>query len=187
MAQSHEIADFDKPDDVDSGGWRFKAGIAIVVLMLLLWLLVPAAIVAGASGGAIATLTGALFIGNKVLLIVVIAVMGKPGFRQLKKQIFGYASFLAPETIVSPMRYRVGLVMFCLPLLSAILEPYIDNTWPGLRPNLWQFQLLGDVMFIASFFVLGGSFWEKIRALFVRTARVFEPGDEASPSHRMRA
>lgn len=41
--------------------------------------------------------------------------------------------------------------------------------WPGLRPNLWQAQLAGDLMLIASFFVLGGDFWNKLRALFVRT------------------
>ncbi|MNJ80684.1 hypothetical protein D3C77_791590 [compost metagenome] len=65
--------------------------------------------------------------------------------------------------------------MFCLPLVTALLEPYVDNLWPGLRPNLWQVQLLGDLMLIASFFVLGGNFWEKLRALFIRTARVTIP------------
>jgi hypothetical protein len=62
--------------------------------------------------------------------------------------------------------------MFCLPLLTSWLEPYIDAVAPGLRPNIWQLQLLGDVMFLASFFVLGGNFWEKIRSLFIRTSRV---------------
>jgi len=64
--------------------------------------------------------------------------------------------------------------MFCLPLVTSFLEPYIDHIAPGLRPNRWEFQLLGDVMFIASFFVLGGNFWDKVRALFVRTARVVD-------------
>jgi hypothetical protein len=31
-------------------------------------------------------------------------------------------------------------------------------------------QVLGDLMLIGSFFVLGGDFWTKIHALFVRTA-----------------
>jgi hypothetical protein len=68
--------------------------------------------------------------------------------------------------------------MFCAPILTAMLEPYIDTIWPGLRPNLWQLQLLGDVMLIASIFVLGGNFWGKIRALFIRTARVVDPGED---------
>ena len=71
-------------------------------------------------------------------------------------------------------RYRIGLVMFCLPLLTAMMEPYIDRFFPGLRPNSFTAQSLGDAMLIASFFVLGGNFWDKVRALFVRTATVVE-------------
>jgi hypothetical protein len=33
-------------------------------------------------------------------------------------------------------------------------------------------SLIGDVMFVASLFVLGGDFWDKIRALFSHSARV---------------
>jgi len=161
-----------------SAGWRFKVGIAIICLMLGSWLMVPLAAAAGVPGTRIAALTGVLFISNKVLLILVIAVMGKSGFQQLKRSVFGYVSALAPsaEFQVGPVRHRVGLVMFCLPLISSFIEPYIDSIWPGLRPNLWQLQLLGDLMLIGSFFVLGGNFWEKVRALFIRTARVSNPG-----------
>jgi hypothetical protein len=65
-----------------------------------------------------------------------------------------------------------GIVMFFVPVVSAFLEPYIDTLWPGLRPNLWQVQALGDLMLIASVFVLGGNVWEKVRALFTRKARI---------------
>ena len=70
--------------------------------------------------------------------------------------VFGYAKGLVPSDTVGPTRYAIGLVMFCLPLVSAMLEPYVDQFWPGLRPNIWQFQALGDLMLIASFIVLGG-------------------------------
>ncbi|EXF95743.1 hypothetical protein HK44_020215 [Pseudomonas fluorescens HK44] len=157
-----------------SAGWRFKVGIVIICLMLGSWLMVPLAAVADVPGSKIAALTGVLFISNKILLILVIAVMGKSGFQQLKRSLFGYVAALAPsrEFEVGPARHRIGLVMFCLPLISSFLEPYIDNIWPGLRPNIWQLQLLGDAMLVGSFFVLGGNFWEKVRALFIRTARV---------------
>ena len=154
--------------------WRFKLGIVIFVLAFALWLLLPIAAAVGVSGTQIAALTGALFIANKVLLLLVIAVMSKAGFQQLKQMVSG-AVKLPTETIVSPVRHRIGLAMFFLPLISSVLEPYVDTVAPGLRPNLWQLQLLGDVMLIASFFVLGGNFWDKIRALFVRTARVVNP------------
>ena len=83
--------------------------------------------------------------------------------------LFGQAKRLVPVQRVSPTRHVIGLFMFFLPILSATLEPYVDAVAPGVRPNLWQLQVLGDVMLIASFFVLGGDFWNKLRGLFVRT------------------
>lgn len=158
-----------------SAGWRFKTGIAIVCLILASWLLIPVAASAGIEGSKVAALTGVLFIANKILLLLAIAIMGKAGFQELKQRLYGYVSALAPADVeVGPARHRIGLLMFCLPLISSFLEPYVDNFWPGLRPNLWQLQLLGDVMLIGSFFVLGGNFWDKVRALFIRTARVVD-------------
>ena len=157
----------------NSAGWRFKLGIVIICLILGSWLLVPLAAAADVPGPKIAALTGILFISNKIMLILAIAVMGKSGFQQLKRSVFGYVSTLAPADLeVGPARHRIGLVMFCLPLISSFLEPYVDTLWPGLRPNLWQVQALGDAMLIGSFFVLGGNFWDKVHALFIRTARV---------------
>ena len=152
-----------------SVGWRFKFGIFIFLFAFALWLLIPLAASLDIPSARIAALTGAIFIANKVLLLVCVAVMGKTGFQQLKTVVL--KKFTPVET-VGPTRHAIGLVMFCLPLLSATLEPYVDQFWPGLRPDKWQLQLLGDVMLIASFFVLGGDFWSKIRALFVRTAKV---------------
>ena len=157
-----------------AGEWRFKLGMCIFVLAFALWLVVPLAASLGVSSARIAALTGGIFVANKVLILTCIAVMGKAGFQQLKGMVFGYAKGLAPSETVGPTRHAVGLVMFCLPLVTAMLEPYADQFWPGLRPNIWQLQALGDVMLIASFFVLGGDFWSKIRALFVRTAKVVD-------------
>ncbi|AHL75353.1 hypothetical protein CH92_09600 [Stutzerimonas stutzeri] len=145
--------------------------------MPILWLLVPFAAMADMPGSTIAALTGALFIINKVLLLLVIAVMGKAGFQELKQHVFRHVSGFATsaDVEVSPTRHRIGMVMFCLPLLSSFLEPYVDALAPGLRPNNWALQLLGDVLLVGSFFVLGGNFWEKLRALFIRRARVTTP------------
>lgn len=160
-----------------SAKWRFKLGISIFCIMLILWLLVPLAAMADISGTRIAALTGALFIVNKVLLLLVIAVMGKAGFQELKQRLFRHISDFTTSTDVevSSARHRIGTVMFCLPLICSFLEPYVDAVAPGLRPNSWALQLIGDVLLIGSFFVLGGNFWEKFRALFVRKARVLYP------------
>jgi len=157
-----------------SASWRFKVGVAIICLMLGSWLMVPIAAALDVPGSKVAALTGVLFISNKVLLLLVIAVMGKAGFAELKRTIGRYISGVIPTPVaeVSPLRHKIGVVMFCLPLLSSFLEPYFDNFFPGVRPNFWQMQALGDLMFVGSFFVLGGNFWDKVHALFVRKARV---------------
>ena len=156
-------------------GWRYKCGIALFCLMIVMMLMIPVAAMSGMPPARVAAVTGAIFVGNKIILILTIAVMGKSGFQELKRSFGGYLPSLKSDEIVSPTRHAVGLVMFCLPIISAMFEPYIDKIWPGLRPNRWEFQLMGDIMLIVSIFVLGGNFWGKIRALFVRTARVENP------------
>lgn len=159
-----------------AGRWRFRLGIVIFVMAFALWLLVPLAALMQIPAGAIAALTSTVFIANKVLLLLVLAIMGKPGFQELKRHMFGYAAALAPsQETVGPWRHRIGLIMFFTPLISSVIEPYVDAIAPDLRPDSWVLQLLGDVMLIASFFVLGRNFWEKATALFVRNARVVEP------------
>ena len=73
---------------------------------------------------------------------------------------------------VSPARYRIGLVMFVLPILFGWLGPYGASHIPGYEAHRFVVSLLGDVMFVASLFVLGGDFWDKIRALFIHGAKV---------------
>jgi hypothetical protein len=161
-------------DTSSSAGWRFRLGILIFSLAFALWLLIPLAVALQASAAHTAAWTGAIFAVNKALLLVCVAVLGRAGFLRLKALVSGYVKGLSPAETVGPTRHAIGLVMFCLPLVSGMLEPYLDQLWPGLRPNLWQFQALGDLMLFASFFVLGSVFWNKVRALFVRTARVVE-------------
>ncbi|RQH00597.1 transporter suffix domain-containing protein [Paraburkholderia dinghuensis] len=165
---------------VDSGTWRFRAGIGVFVLAYAAWVLVPLAALAGISAAGIATLTGAIVVANKLMLLACVAVMGKPGFERLKVHLLRHFRPLFPADTVGPVRYAIGLVMFCLPLVSGMLEPYVDAIWPGLLPHRWEVQLLGDLMLVASFLVLGGDFWNKFRALFIRSARVVDDGESRS-------
>lgn len=163
--------------------WRFKAGIFLLCMVGAAWLLVPVAAWAGASAGTIATLTGMIFIWNKAIILLMVAVMGKPGFQELKAKVLDVFRF-SPESHIGPVRYNVGLVMFSMPLITAVLEPYIYAAWPALRPQMLGLQIIGDLMFLVSFLVLGGSFWEKIRALFIRTARVVDAAEDVSTTAR---
>ena len=118
-------------------------------------------------------ISGMLAVGiPEVFTVVAIAIMGKSGYNLIKDRIFRFLKKHGPPDRVSLTRYRVGLVMFVLPVLFAWLGPYGSHRIPGYETHRFVVSLIGDVMFVASLFVLGGEFWDKIRALFIHSARV---------------
>jgi hypothetical protein len=77
-----------------------------------------------------------------------------------------------PPDRVSRTRYRVGLAMFLSPLVFGWLTPYVEGHIPGYDAYRVFFGVAGDVLLLSSLFVLGGDFWDKIRALFSYDAAV---------------
>ena len=100
------------------------------------------------------------------------------------EQLFGVAKKFGPVAHVSRIRYRIGLVMLFLPLAVALLEPYITLlVVPEPLPH-WVFGAVNDTLFLMSFFVLGGEFWEKVKALFIYEARAVLPAVPANGNPR---
>lgn len=60
-----------------------------------------------------------------------IAIMGRAGYLRVKDRILGFLKRHAPPSEVSRVRYNIGLVMFCLPILFAWLSGYAALTCPG--------------------------------------------------------
>ena len=124
----------------------------------------------------VATLVGVGVILQKVIFVSAVAVLGSSGFATLKKKLFAE---MAPADEVGPVRYRIGLVMFMLPILQGLVETYASHAAPHLVANRLWVDVAMDIVLIASGFVLGGNVWDKIRALFVREARAVFPEDKA--------
>jgi len=61
--------------------------------------------------------------------------------------------------------------MFCVPIFFAWLSGYLSRFIPGFEHNPLVWALSGDVLLVMSLFVLGGDFWDKIRALFMHNAK----------------
>jgi len=155
--------------------WRFALGITAFISAFAVYLITAAVILAGASAKTIGTVAAINFALNKVFLVTSAVLLGKPGFIRLKKLIVGKLHrHLMPDD-VGPWRYRIGLVMFSLPLLFAWKAPYVTALMPLLGRHSVETAVVTDVLFVASLFVLGGSFWDKLRALFVRQATVVFP------------
>lgn len=157
-------------------GWRFKLGIVLFGLALIPYGLIAPIVFSHLPLGTIATLTGAGVILQKVMFVSAVAVLGKAGFATLKRRLFAR---MAPPDEVGPLRYRIGLILFTVPLLQGLLETYASHVAPQVVANRLWVDLLMDVMLFSSVFVLGGNFWDKLRGLFVREARTVFPDARA--------
>ena len=105
----------------------------------------------------------------EVGMVLAAAVLGKDGFALLKNKLFAVLRKHTEPAAVSAARYRLGLVLFCVPLLAGWLGPYLARLLPVLSLEQGSLApvLALDLMFALSFLVLGADFWEKIRRLFV--------------------
>jgi hypothetical protein len=93
----------------------------------------------------------------------------------MRRRIFAVFKKFGPPTEVSLTRYRIGLVMFAGPILFAWLEPYLGHFIAAFETRQLYVAGIGDGIFILSFFVLGGDFWDKIQALFRHGAKAVFP------------
>jgi hypothetical protein len=77
-----------------------------------------------------------------------------------------------PLNKVSRLRYQIGLVMFCVPILFGWLSIYTAGYIPAFAQNPFPYALGRDLLLLAGLLVLGGDFWDKIRSLFIHNAEV---------------
>jgi len=112
-------------------------------------------------------ISGALVFGiPEVLMIAAIAIMGKETWEWIKSKLWGALEFISPQK-VSKTRYYVGVSLFSFCLIEGAVElnSTLIQTWLG--DSLLAFQWTMNVLFLLSFIIAGGDFWDKIRALFI--------------------
>jgi hypothetical protein len=122
-----------------------------------------------------ASISGGILAGAEVVLFLSVAVMGKSGYAYIKNRIFGFLKQYGPPVEVGRTRYTIGLVMFVVPFLLGWLAPYAGQLIPGYVGNEFTFAIVGDLLLLVSLFVLGGDFWDKLRALFIHGAKAVLP------------
>ena len=155
-----------------SAGLRFRLGLSILIGGWLSPLLIPVVTRTSLPTEWKAIISGLLAIGiPEAFTVAAIAIMGKSGYSLIKERVFSFLKKHSPPDRVSLTRYRIGLVMFVLPIVFGWLGPYGAHKIPGYETHRLVVSVIGDLMFITSFFVLGGDFWDKIRSLFIHRAR----------------
>ena len=157
---------------IPAAGWRLKLGVTLFGLSIVVPAIgIPLVAAIGLSATTLATISGVLFAGSEILGIAAIAVMGKPGYAYIKNRVFGFLRQYGPPAEVSRTRYRIGLVMFAVPILFGWVAPYASGLVPDYVDNEFTYAIVGDLLLLASLFVLGGDFWDKLRALFFHEAK----------------
>ncbi len=156
--------------------WRFRLGIFFFVLSLISPVFIPLVSATGLPIEWKTALSGLLVVGiPQLLTLLAIVFLGKSGFNYIKERMFGFLKRYALPSTVSRTRYYIGLIMFLLPLLFGWLAPYAPQLIPGYEAHRFAVNFIGDLLLLISLFVLGGDFWDKVRALFVYKAKVQFP------------
>ena len=147
---------------------QFIIGGSVFVLGFLSPLLIPLVLMLPLPATWKTVLAAGLTFGiPEVAAVVAVVIMGREGFQELKQRLWALVKKAAPPDRSGPVRYRIGLVMFTLPLLFAWVGPYLQLWMPDREFHSLFIILCGDILFMSSLFVLGGQFWGKLRALFI--------------------
>ncbi len=154
-------------------GWHFRLGVTFFALGWICPLFIPLVTNSNLSTETKTFLSGFLLIGvPEIFSVISIVFLGKDGFNYIKERIFTFLKRIVPQGEVSRTRYRIGLVMLFLHVIYANLIFYSPHLIKGYAENSIVMNVCAEVLFIVTLFVLGGDFWEKLRALFVYDAKV---------------
>lgn len=117
-----------------------------------------------------ATLIGFFLVGGpELFLILGAALAGKEAITAIKQKIKDWFRVKRPVKPVGKVQYKVGLWLFFGSIVISWLATYFAPRLIlilGNRAYLLTHFIL-DLITITGFFVLGESFWEKFKKLFI--------------------
>jgi len=152
---------------------RLWAGVTVLVIGFLSPLFIPLVLSSGLSAGVKSVLSGFLALGiPELFMLIAVGILGKEGFQYLKTKFFGWFRKYGPPDTVSKTRYIVGLILFSSSIMQGLVLPYIWKHVSIIEENLLYILISGDMILIASLFILGGDFWDKLRSLYIYRSRV---------------
>jgi hypothetical protein len=123
-------------------------------------------------------IVGIFWISAPLMKISSVAVLGKPSYLYIKSIFRIHVIRVIKPYHASRLRYNIGLFLFFIPVIPTYIMAYApqffsDNFYLRLILNISV-----DVVFITSLFVLGGDFWDKLKALFIFSSKATFPEEE---------
>ena len=159
------------PNEPQNPGMRFYIGLGMFVLSFFL---LPTGIFLQQympSHFWRAFVLSVFWVSAPIMKISCIAVLGKPSYLWIKYRFWHIFVRVTKHHDVSRTRYNIGLVMLCLPVIPNYIMSYAPKLIADAYPTRLIINICIDAIFIISLFVLGGDFWDKLRALFTYTAK----------------
>ena len=154
---------------------RLVVGVIVFMVGFMAPVLIPFVTKSDLSVAWKTTLSGLLMAGiPELFMIITVGILGKKGYQYLKSKVLLFLKKHGPPQKVSRLRYKMGLVLFTIPLFLAWLFPYLEHHFNQLEVMDMYVHVGGDALLFISLFVLGGEFWDKIRALFTYNSEVRE-------------
>jgi len=165
-----------EPAETKPSGWRLGVASVLIVLSLSSALFVPLVASMDLSTEVKTAISGLLVLGfPQLLIIIAVTIVGKSGFNYIKSRIGGFFKQFGPPKTVRKSRYRIGLLLFFIPVLLGLLTPYVSHLVPDYESKRVYMAVGGDILFLTSLFVLGGDFWDKLKSLFVYESKAVFP------------
>ena len=154
--------------------WKFYLGIALFtyswIPYIFVFMIMPFLHFTTTEALSISSIT---LISAESAFAISVVLLGKDFMNMIKakfKGIFSKKGSSTQSKPISKLRYRIGIILFILTIsipsiLTEVVLYYDYADAIGLN-NLLYIFLSFDVIFIASLFILGGEFIEKLRELF---------------------
>jgi hypothetical protein len=169
---------------------RYRLGLIVFIVGNLLaasGLILPAL---GLGRGKLVGLIALLMASGEVVSLASIFLLGKEGFKELKRRLFSALKRTPPGERISLKRHRVAIALLVLHVfaqVAAVMLPIIahyGSTSLGSFPEVlgldrgdqlrWFVGLLAtaEVLFFAGIYTFGADWWGRFRALFEWDDRV---------------
>jgi len=118
---------------------------------------------------------GFFWVNGPLWKIIGIAVMGKVSYYYIVEHVKLRFKKVIKLHDVGKTRYYIGLFMFTLPFVPSYVMAYAPHLLPEFSAWRVYLNIFFDLVFISSLFVLGGDFWDKLRAMFNWRAKASFP------------
>lgn len=149
--------------------WKYYLGLCFLVysfIPLLSMAALPFLGLSLAESGAFALV---FLTTGEISFWIAAALLGKELIAAIKRKVFALMRRSASPKPVSRLRHRIGIAMLLVSFLPyyATLVYLIAFSYDKtiVRELTWS-MIAGEIICYASFFVLGGVFWERFKDLF---------------------